>query len=162
MNRISRTFLAGFLAASLAAGAVNSQILSSEQSQSIQLEIQRILDGYREAMLSRDYDAMIALWSDSQDFVFAGDGRILGGIDAWIRQTTRDYEETQSWEIWDWQNVQILVLSDGAASATLEFRYRWVDAEGVTQNSRGAWTYVFRKEGDQWKVVHTNGTHVSL
>jgi ketosteroid isomerase-like protein len=136
--------------------------LNSETRETVRQEVRQVLEDYREAMLSRDFDTRIAFWSDSEDFVFAGDGRILGGFDAWKKETTRHYEETDHWEIWDWQNVQILPLSADAASATVEFRFRWVDTHGQTHNSRGAWTYVFRRENDGWKVVHTNGTHVGL
>ena len=61
-------------------------------------EIQDVLDGYRIAMLSRDYETMLSFWSNSKDFVFAGDGRILGGFDAWKAETTRHYENTSSSE----------------------------------------------------------------
>ena len=141
--------------------AVGSE-MDADTSRVVESEVRNVLDGYRKAMLTRDYESMIDFWSDSEDFVFAGDGRILGGIDAWKAQTTSDYENTESWEVWDWQNVHILPLSRDAASATVEFRFRWVDNQGVTWNSRGAWTYVFRKEGSDWKVVQTNGTHVVL
>ena len=125
-------------------------------------EIRQVLDGYRDAMLSRDYKKMLAFWSDTDDFVFAGDGRVLGGFGAWKAETTRHYESTSKWEQWDWQSVHILPISDTAASATLDFRFRWVDTKGATHNVRGAWTYVFIKTNSAWKVVHTNGTHVEL
>ena len=47
--------------------------------QTVHDEIELALDGYRDAILSRDYDAMLGFWSDSDQFEFAGDGRILGG-----------------------------------------------------------------------------------
>ena len=106
-----------------------------------------MLDHYREAMLSRDYDAMLSFWSESPDFVFAGDGRILGGFEAWKAEITRYYKQTRSWEQWDWQSVHIVALEETAASTTVEFRFRWIDSDGKTQNSRGAWTYVFVKSG---------------
>lgn len=125
-------------------------------------QIRIVLDGYRKAMLTRDYKAMLAFWSDSEDFVFAGDGRILGGSQAWKAETTRHYESTGKWEQLDWQSVHILPISESAASATLEFRSRWIDTKGATHNVRGAWTYVFMKTNGIWKVVHTNGTHIKL
>jgi ketosteroid isomerase-like protein len=130
--------------------------------QAVRDEIEVALDGYRDAILSRDFDAMLAFWSESDQFVFAGDGRILGGSDAWEAEMTRHYDGTLSWEQWDWQSVHILPLSESAASATLEFRFRWVDVDGAMHNSRGAWTYVFLKSNGARKVVHTNGTHVGL
>ena len=78
-----------------------------------------MLDDYREAILSRDYDAMLSFWSDSEEFVFAGDGRILGGSDAWKAEMARHYESTSRWEQWDWQSVHIVPLSESAASVRL-------------------------------------------
>jgi len=130
--------------------------------QAVQDEIERALDGYRDAILSRDYDAMLGFWSDSDQFVFAGDGRILGGSDAWEAEMPRHYDGTLGWEQWDWQSVHILPLSESSASATLESRFRWVDVDGATHNSRGAWTCVFLKSNGAWKVAHTNGTHIGL
>ena len=138
------------------------QVSEDPWRQRVVAEVQVVLDGYREAMLSRDYDAMLGFWSDSDDFVFAGDGRILGGFEAWRTETTKHYKATRHWEQWDWQSVHILPLAPSAASATLEARFRWVDTDGLTHNLRGAWTYVFVKSDDGWKVVHTNGTHVKL
>ena len=155
------TILVIFVFHATASVAIGDE-MDADTARNVESSIRNVLDGYREAMLTRDYESMIGFWSDSDDFVFAGDGRILGGIDAWKAQTTADYENTESWEIWDWQNVQVLPLSPEAASATVEFRFRWVDNEGSTWNSRGAWTYVFRLEEDGWKVVQTNGTHVVL
>jgi len=150
------------------ASALFSAAIASAQSRpepwadQVRTEISSVLDGYREAILSRDYEAMLGFWSESEEFVFAGDGRILGGSEAWIAETTRHYETTSEWQQWDWQSVHILPLSERAASATLEFRFRWVASDGATHNSRGSWTYVFRREGDEWKVIQTNGTHVEL
>ena len=157
-----------FVPVVLAALLASSRAISFEQRPSegtaaaVRNEIRETLNRYREAMLSRDYDSMLSFWSDSPDFVFAGDGRILGGFEAWKAETTRHYKETRKWEQWDWQSVHILPLSATTASATVEFTFRWIDLDGATRNMRGAWTYVFVKSDGIWKVVHTNGTHVAL
>jgi ketosteroid isomerase-like protein len=139
-----------------------AQAVSEPWRQFVTAEIRRVLEDYRKAMLSRDYHAMLAFWSDSGEFVFAGDGRILGGFQAWKAETTRHYQATRKWDLWEWQNIHVLPISESAASATLEFRFRWVDTKGATHNARGAWTYVFMKVAGKWKVVHTNGTHIEL
>ena len=113
------------------------QAPSESDAEAIRGEIREVLDRYREAMLSRDYDAMLSFWSESPDFVFAGDGRILGGFEVWKAETTRHDGQTRSWEQRDWQSVHIGPLSKTAASATLEFRFRWVDSDGRTRNGRG-------------------------
>lgn len=139
-----------------------AQTASEPWRQLVTAEIRRVLEDYRTAMLSRNYEAMLTFWSDADEFVFAGDGRILGGFQAWKAETTRHYEDTRHWEQWEWQNIHVLPISEYAASATMEFRLRWVDIRGRTHNMRGAWTYVFMKMAGKWKVVHTNGTHVAL
>ena len=144
------------------ASAHNGEARSDNELTGIAEEIRDVLDNYRESMLTRDYDSMIDFWSKSDDFVMAGDGRILGGIGAWIQTTTGDYESTEKWLVWDWQDVHIVPLSEKSATVTLEFRYRWVDTDGNTNNMRGSWTYVFRKESEGWKVVQSNGTHERL
>ena len=113
-------------------------------------------------MLTHDYDAMAAFWSTSDDFVMAGDGRILGGSDAWLKLMDQYYEDYDHYYLWDYQDVHVLPLSEESAVATVEFRFRWHTTKDEIMNSRGSWTYVFRKEGDEWKVVHSNGTHVPL
>jgi len=141
---------------------IDAQTSPESWHEKVKIEIQQTLDDYRKAMLNQDFDSMLSFWSDSDKFVFAGDGRALGGSDAWKREMTRHYKNTQKWEQWDWQSVNILPLCESAASATLEFRFRWVDLKGETQNSRGAWTYIFQKSENGWKVIQTNGTHISL
>ena len=46
--------------------------------------------------MRKDREAILSFWSESEDFVFAGDGRILGGFKAWSEQATRDINETES------------------------------------------------------------------
>lgn len=161
MHRISMVAATGMLLFA-SQSEMRGQDSSEAWRQAVHEEIQMALDDYREAILSLDYDAMLSFWSDSEEFVFAGDGRILGGSDAWKTEMARHHDSTSRWEQWDWQSVHILPLSESVASATLEFRLRWVDVDGTTHNSRGAWTYVFLRLDGIWKVVHTNGTHVEL
>ena len=75
---------------------------------------------------------------------------------------TRHYDGTLGWEQWDWRSVHILSLSESSASATLESRFRWVDVDGATHNSRGAWTYVFLKSNGAWKVAQMTQAHPIL
>ena len=134
--------------------------VTDQQRDRIVAEVQQRLDQYAAAVTRKDVEAMLSFWSDSDDFVFAGDGSILGGFDAWAPVTRRDNDETQRWLYWNWRNVHILPLSLDAASATVEFEYSKISLQGNTVSGKGAWTYVLRRDVEGWKVVQSNGTHL--
>lgn len=67
-------------------------------------EVQRTLDDYANAVKRKDLTAMLSFWSDSEDFVLAGDGTILGGYDQWAEVTTQDNDEAAQWLQWQWDN----------------------------------------------------------
>lgn len=141
---------------------VSSQTANSKWKLEVKNEINHVLENYRIAMLTRDYDAMISFWSNSADFVMGSDGHIIGGYEDWIAETTRHYENSIKIKQWDWENVHILPLSDSAATVTLEFEFKSVDLNSDIYHAIGSWTYVFKKEDENWKVIHSNGHHIKL
>jgi ketosteroid isomerase-like protein len=136
--------------------------ISLEERKAIVKEVTRTAEQYVEAVMGGDLKGMLAFWSDSEDFVFAGDGVIIGGYDELSALLTRSHEETERWLKWESYNVNVAVLSRDAASYTYEFEYAKIKKDGSTLNTRGSWTSVFRKREGVWKVVHANGTHLQL
>ena len=94
--------------------------------------------------------------------MYAGDGRILGGYEDWSKQLKKYNDETEWWLSWETDNVKVEVLSTTSASCTYEFEYSKIVVGGETFSARGAWTAVFKKYGNRWKVIQTNGTHIVL
>lgn len=103
---------------------------------------------------------MFDFWSDSEDFVFAGDRKILGGYEAWVDVLNQWAETTDRYLYWNNSNIKIEVLSRNAACYTMEFDNERISAAGDTLNTKGSWTYVFKKYDDGWRVIQTNGTHI--
>ena len=136
--------------------------VTPEERAAITEEITQTLDRYIDANMRRDLDDILVFWSDSEDFVFAGDGVILGGYDEWVELVTQLTADTEKWLKWEINNVHVEVLSENAASCTFEFEYAKLTRNGATERLRGAWTYVFKKNGGSWKVIQTNGTHVAF
>ena len=134
--------------------------LSPEERQAIVGEIIQKQEQYRDAAMRLDLAGQLAYWDDSEDFVMAADGSILGGYDEWVIQLTRFNEETEKWLKWETRNVHVAVLSRDAASSTLEFEYAKILKDGSTLNARGSFTNVFRKRDGVWSAVHANGTHI--
>ena len=155
---VSRTLLVLVVAG--ACGAPPSGELTPEEREAIRAQIQQALDDYGEAVRNKDLEAQLRFWSDSDDFVFAGDGVILGGYDEWAAELTRSTEETAEWLRWDWFNFHIAVLSRDAASATIEFDVHKTTTDGGAWARTGSWTYVFKRFDTAWRVIQTNGYHI--
>ncbi|WP_242156849.1 YybH family protein [Aestuariivivens sediminis] len=141
---------------------VSSQSSDKKWELQVKNEINSVLEKYRNAMLSHDYKDMISFWSNSDDFVMGSDGRIIGGYQDWVVETTHHYENTLKFEQWDWENIHILPLSKSLASVTLEFEFKSIDLKNNIYHAIGSWTYVFKKDDDSWKVIHSNGHHIKL
>ena len=136
-------------------------VMDEETRELVVTEVTERLDRYAADVTSKDLEAMLSFWSDSSEFVFAGDGVVLGGFEDWIPITTNDNEQTDKWIHWTWSNVHILPLSRDAASATLEFDYQKVLLTGETARGYGSWTYVMKRTGSGWQVLHGNGHHIA-
>ena len=136
--------------------------LSLQDRDVIVQEIKQRLEEYRDAVMRRDLEEYLGFWSDSDEFVFAGDGRILGGYEEWAKLTTQHNAETEKWLKWDYGDMHIVVLGQNAATCTTEIEMGKLNVDGSTQNLKVVWTYVFKRHGDVWRVIQTNGTHIEL
>ena len=140
-----------------------SEELTDESKEQIEIEIRQTVDDYFENVKSKNLEAMLSFWSDSEDFIHAADGRVFGGYEKWsnwlIDQNKKDtFEE---WLYWNNSDIHVIVLSRDAAAYTMNFENAFIE-NGETRKVTGSWTYVFRKSELGWKVVMSNGTHVGL
>ena len=138
----------------------NSQELSEQEISKIKSEINNRVDSYFEAVKVLNLEEMFEFWSDSEDFIFAGDGRILGGYKEWTNEMNQFAEITDHFLYWNNKNIKIEALSRNAASYTMEFDNERIGVSGDTLNTKGSWTYVFKKNEGKWRVIQTNGTHI--
>lgn len=133
--------------------------ISEEEKLAIKKEIKERVENYPEALKRKDLEWFHNFWSNEEDFVFAGDGLLNTNYDSAITQVYLNLfpnlEEVLHFEI---SNGQISVLSKDAASYALNFDWG-ITISGDTVKSKGSWIYVFKKSDDQWKVVHSAGTH---
>ncbi len=135
--------------------------LRPEEIAEIKKEITERVDAYLVSAQALDLEKVFDFWSDSEGFVFAGDGSILGGSDVWRKSLEQWAASTDQYLYWRVSNSRIEVLSRNAASFTTDFETRRIAVSGDTLNTDGSWTYVFKKYPDAWRVIHSNGTHVN-
>ena len=159
---LRRCALASALAFACGCQPSTSNDVSPAEREAIVQEIERTIDEYIDANLRKDVDAQLGFWSDSEEFVFAGDGTILGGYKEWAELLRQYDQENEKWNYWDIRNLHVVVLSRDTAAATLEFEYSIEKTNGETLRQKGAWTYVFKNFDGKWRVIQTNGTHLSF
>jgi ketosteroid isomerase-like protein len=130
--------------------------LSAEVRARIEAEVRQALDDYGATCVAGDLERIKAFWGDFDDFIHAGDGRVFGDREKWLKWIT---DNTSGKMIsWEYSDVHVAVLGPGAASYTANFEFvSVVDGEEATVT--GSWTYVLRKTDDGWRVVHSNGKH---
>jgi len=139
----------------------NQTVITQEKKERIKTEIMNAVNNYNKAITSNDIDKMLAFWSDSEEFIHAGDGIVVGGYEEWTNWMREWFNPDRIWLYWKGSNVNTVVLSNEAAVYTYNFEDAYVD-ELDTTRVEGAWTFVFRKENKEWKVIASNGTHKGL
>lgn len=135
--------------------------LSAEEKEQIKLEIKRTVEDYIESVTSKDIESAISFWSNSEDFIHAGDGRVFGGYKKWINKMRSYNDATDKWLYWNNTDIHVIVLDRNAAAYTTNFENASI-VGGDTLEVKGSWTYVFRKSESGWQVVTSNGHHIGL
>ena len=155
-----RIVLAAFALTVFAACQPSTTELTEEMKAEIATEVEQRVAGYMEAVQRHDASWLVNFWSDVDGIVFAGDGNVAEGHDA-IAKPTRDWiAGLESVIRAGFSNGHTYVLAPDAASHTAAFDWSIVNTAGDTVSSRGSWTYVFKRFDGEWKVVHSNGTHI--
>jgi ketosteroid isomerase-like protein len=134
--------------------------LTEVQEAEIAAAVERRVAEYGEAVHSRDMDWFSNFWAAVDGFVFAGDGELSPGHDEYMNQLRESMEGMMTLIRFGFSNGHTYVLAPDAASHTAAFDWSIVNAAGDTVSSRGSWTYVFKRFDGEWKVVHSNGTHI--
>lgn len=140
-----------------------SDVLTAEEKEQIEAEIRQTVEDYVEAVKAKDLEGMLSFWSDSDDFLLAGDGSIFGGYEKWsgwlIKRNKNDVVD--EWLYWHNTDIHVNVLARNAAAYTMNFEDAFIEG-GETRTVKGCWTYVFRKSELGWQVVVSNGTHTGI
>jgi hypothetical protein len=135
--------------------------LSEQEKTEIDSQIEGILkDFFNPSTL--DYESHISLRANDEYYLYAGDGAfVFTGYDSYKEGVKAAFDGMQGWAALELTKTHVYVLAKDAASATVEFEGAFVtlDADTITHN--GCWTFVFKKFGNEWKVVQENGTHLS-
>ena len=117
---------------------------------------------YVNDMKALNIDKMLSFWADTEEFVAAPDGNMVVGYSIFADRQIQKFTEISSVEKVDIDSIHIYVLAKDAASFTFRFNWGMTKKTGEKIESEGTWTYVFKLFDDEWKVVHSTGTHTII
>lgn len=142
---------------------IQSDVLTPKEKEQIELEVRQRVDDYFEDVQSRDIKGTLSFWSNSEDFIHAGDGSIFGNYDKWSNWLLDRYKKgtVEKYLYWENSDIHVIVLSKDVAAYTMNFKNAFIE-NGETRKVTGSWTYVMRKSELGWQVVVSNGTHIGL
>ena len=139
---------------------VVAEELSDQKKEEIARAVEERVADYADAIKKIDMERMLNFWADTEGFVFAGDGLLTVGYDKYANQLREMMSNTAEVSSIEFGNFHVYVLSNDAASLSMEYEWSMIDKDGNTINAKGSWMYVFKKFGDVWKVVHSAGAHL--
>jgi len=106
-----------------------SEELSEEEKEQIELEILQTVEDYVEEVKSRDLEGILSFWSDSEDFIHAGDGSIFGGYEKWsnwIRMGIKN-DVVDEYLYWNNTDIHVIVLARNAAAYIMNFDNAFIE-----------------------------------
>jgi ketosteroid isomerase-like protein len=134
--------------------------LSRQEKDVIARAVEKTVSDYINAVKRIDIEQMLIFWADTEGFVFAGDGSLTVGYDIYANQLREMMLNTAEVTSMEYRNPHIYVLSNDAASLSMEYEWSMISKDGNTINAKGSWMYLFKKFDEVWKVVNSAGTHL--
>lgn len=144
-----------------ASGCTNSdESISIKEKEAVREAVIKRVEEYVNSMMNLDIEKMLSFWANTEHFVKAGDGSIVVGYEKFAGQQREKMSTIKSVNYVNVTNSHVYVLAPDAASFTFEFEWSMTGDSDEEMKSRGSWTYVFKKFDDEWKVVHSTGSHI--
>ena len=134
--------------------------ISLEEKIQVTNEIKALLDEYPESFNHHDLKWFQRFWAKSNGFALAGDGKLETNYDSAITMRYNEaFSKFKAVSHFQLSNGVAYVLDRNSASYATEYDWGLVTTEGDTLKARGSWLYVFKRDGTEWKVVQSGGTH---
>lgn len=115
------------------------------------------MNRYVDAWASLDPDRLIAFYADDPDFRVYVDGQVATR-DEVIEQVRQACSATRRFEA-RWEGVEVTPLGTDAALAASRFNRVIEDDSGNTTEDWGTATWVWKRVGDEWLIIHGHGVH---
>ncbi len=127
--------------------------LDAEQEATIADTLLSITEAYNDVWEQLDYEQISAY--HAEDFTYYRRGVVDTATQRDFEQTFHDNVATQITAYWaDATDVWVEVLGRDAGIVAFVFRGGVETPDGTKHNYDGALTYVYKRRGDKWQIVH--------
>lgn len=138
-----------------------SNTVSTEPDVSaIKDSIQQVFLAWSDQFESLSVDGIMEYMADDDELIWAADGIIIKGRDDiadWMQEALSPIEK---WNYTNYGEATIYVMGLNAVVHTVDFEESLTMSTGDTIVIKGAWTNVFKRSNDQWKVIHSAASHL--
>ena len=97
-------------------------------------------------------DAETALSHYTNDAFAVSNTTIFSSLESLSEEVGKYYKILQKVNYASWEDVNIHVINESAATFTAKFSYGFTDKDGVKTDLRGVWTALFILDGGDWKI----------
>ena len=129
------------------------------ERQQIVAAVEARMRSFEDAQRARDAEGLLAHFAPSAEFHLYNDGQRLPYevMAAGVRQAFPSLRSIEG----GFEGLTVLVLAPDAALATAAFREAVTDASGETARRRGAASWLWRRQGGEWRIVYGHVDHYS-
>jgi hypothetical protein len=151
MKKIALCFLAGLMIAA----SLHAQALSEEETKMILDEVNAAFKDGQKAGENLDADLLSERIDDSLNAGHIINGVFFSSFDPIMERVTSNMQGLNSLQ-YVINDKKITVLSKDAAILAVSGRTKAESTSGQEFSTPFAWTFIYRKTGDQWKVIHSH------
>ena len=134
---------------------MSRQQVSDEQRAAIEVTIRVLTDELVAASEQVDVDRVFAKCSDAHDAGFIDNGVFYPSLDSLLAAFRTGFSRLRRQEI-EVSETRVSVLAPNVAVLTAHGYGTATQTDDQTFESPFAWTFVFVKEGDNWRIVHSH------
>ena len=127
-------------------------------NESARATVDSLMRDYVDAIVVGDWRRAISHYSQEPDFLVYTTGTPLG-FDSVVSRVRKSAESRSSVEL-EPIDVEVTLLSDGAAVASFTHRQRIVDNRGAETVLRGSASWVWVQRDSGWKILHGSAVHL--
>ena len=132
-----------------------SQRLSNNQKEKIISEITVLFDKNVKFAENLDVNGLNSIVNDTLKAGFIDNGNFINSFDEVMKGFRESIRGCKS-QKFDISNKKITVLSDNSALVSANGNYSLSLEDGRILTSGFAWTLVYSKVNDDWKIIHTH------